>query len=84
MPRTIEISVSEELLHVLDERAKRSGVALEEYASALLSRDLSAPPTMSEVLEPFREAVAASGITDSELAQLFSEARDEAYGERRR
>ena len=84
MSRTIEISVSDELLQVLDDRAKQSGLPVEEYASALLSRDLAGPPTMSQVLEPFRQAVAASGITDSELAQLFGEARNEAYSERRR
>lgn len=83
MTHTIEIPVTEELLHLLDARARQSGLKREEYISTLLSRDLSGPPTLSEVLAPFREQVVASGTADEELAHLFSAAREEAFRETR-
>ncbi len=77
MARTIQISVSEDLLKLLDERAGRSGLDREAYVQALLSKDLGAS-ALSQILAPFREPVAASGISDKELAQLFAEAREDA------
>ena len=55
MPVTIEIAVSDDLLRVLDERAQRSGLKREDYVSELLSKDLAGPPTLAQVLRPFRE-----------------------------
>ena len=83
MTHTIEIPVTEELLRLLDARVRQSGLKREEYISTLLSRDLNGPPTLSEVLAPFRAQVAASGATDGELARLFRAAREEAYRETR-
>jgi len=83
MTHTIEIPVTEELLRLLDARVRQSGLKREEYISTLLSRDLTGPPTLSEVLAPFRAQVAASGATDEELAHLFWAAREEAYRETR-
>jgi len=83
MTRTIEIPITEELLRLLDARVRQSGLKREEYISTLLSKDLSGPPTLSEVLAPFREQVSASGATDEELAHLFSAAREEAFRETR-
>ena len=82
MPRTIEIPVSDDLLRLLDEKAQRSGLKREDYVSALLSKDLAGPPTLGQILKPFREQVAASGVTDEELGQLFTEARGDAHRER--
>jgi hypothetical protein len=39
----------------------------------LLSRD---------ILAPFRDKVASSGVSDEELNRLFSETREESYRER--
>jgi hypothetical protein len=39
-------------------------------------------PSISEILAPFREQVATSGLGDEELGRLFSQAREEAYRER--
>lgn len=83
MTHTIEIPVTEELLRLLDARVQQSGLKREEYISTLLSRDLSGPPTLGEVLAPFRAQVAASGATDEELAHLLGTAREEAYRETR-
>ena len=83
MARTIEIPVSDDLLRLLDERARRSGLKREDYVSALLSKDLAGPPTLAQVLAPFRKQVAASGVTDNELQQLFTQAREDPHRERR-
>ena len=82
MARTLEIHVSDDLLRLLDEKARRSGLKPEDYVSALLSKDLAGPPNLAEVLKPFREQVAASGVTDDELGQLFTQARDDAHRRR--
>jgi hypothetical protein len=79
MTRTIELPFSEDLLRLVDERAQTAGLPREEYIRAVLSRDVSGEPTLSEILAPFRDQVAASGISDEELERLFSKARDESY-----
>jgi len=83
MPRTIEISVPDHLLRLLDEKAERSGLGRNEYVSALLSKALSGPPTLAQILKPFRDQVAASGATDAELGRLFTQARQDAHRARR-
>ena len=82
MTRTIEIPIPEDLLRLLDERARSTGLKREEYIHALLSKDLTGAPSLSEILAPFRDQVAASGATEEELTQLFSATREEAYRER--
>jgi len=81
MPQTIEIPVSDDVLRRLDERARQSGLKREEYVCHLLSRDLNGPQTLSQVLAPYRAQVAASGISDEALMQLFSDAREELHRE---
>jgi hypothetical protein len=82
MPQTIEISVSEEMLQLLDEKARRSGLEREAYVSLLLSKDLSRPATLAQVLQPFRDQVNGSAITDAELDQILNQARDDMHGEK--
>jgi hypothetical protein len=79
MPRTIEIPVSDDLLRLLDEKARRCGLKREDYVSALLSKDLAGPLTLAQILKPLREQVAVSGVTDDELDQLLAEARKDAH-----
>ncbi len=71
MSRTIEIPVSDEMLHRLDEKARQSGLKREEYVAALLSTALAGPPTLTEILAPFRAQIIASGASDDELAKIF-------------
>ena len=80
--RTIEIPLPDELLQLVDERARTAGVPREAYIRAVLSRDVSAEPSISEILAPFRDQVESSGISDDALDQLFSEAREEARTDR--
>jgi hypothetical protein len=81
MARTIEIPVSAEMLRLLDEKALRSGLKREEYVSALLSKDLSGPLTLAQILKPFRDQVAGLAMTDGDLGQLLTEARQDAHRE---
>ncbi|HLK59553.1 MAG TPA: hypothetical protein VKU00_23525 [Chthonomonadaceae bacterium] len=79
---TIEVTgISEETLHLLDERIRQQGGDRSEYIRHLLNKDLHSP-TLSELLAPLRQQVAESGMSEEELDQLFLEAREEAYQER--
>jgi hypothetical protein len=79
MTRTIELPLPEELLRLVDERAQTAGLPREAYIRAVLSKDVSGEPSVSEILAPFRDEVAFSGIGDEELERLFSQAREESY-----
>jgi hypothetical protein len=83
MTQTIEIPIPDELLKLIDQRARRAGVEREEYIRAVLSRDVKTGPSLSELLAPFRAEVAASGMSNEELENLFAHARDESRRERR-
>jgi hypothetical protein len=78
MSLTIKVPIPDDLVPVLERKARSAGLEREEYAGAILSRELNAPQTLDEVLAAFREQVSASGITDPELDELFRTARDEA------
>jgi hypothetical protein len=79
---TIEVTgISEETLRLLDERVRQQGCDRAEYIRHLLDKDLHSP-TLSELLAPFRQQVAESGMSEKDLDQLFAEAREEAYQER--
>jgi len=82
MTRMIELPIPEELLRLVDERAETAGLPREAYIRAVLSKDVTGDPSVSEILAPFREQVAATGISDDELDRLFSQAREESYRER--
>ena len=84
MTRTIEVPIPDDLLQLVDERARKSGLKLEDYIRTVLSREVTGTPSISEILAPFREQVKTSGATDEDLARLFSTAREELYRERNR
>lgn len=75
----IEVTgISEETLRLLDERVRQRGGDRSGYVRQVLDKDLRSP-TLTELLAPFRQQVAESGVDDEELDQLFSEARDDVY-----
>ena len=82
MTRTIELPIPEELLRLVDESARTAGAPRKAYIRAVLSKDVRSEPSISEILAPFRDQVAGSGIGDEELDRLFSQAREESYRER--
>ena len=82
MTRTIEIPLPEELLKLVDEKAQSAGLKRDEYICAILSKDVTGEPSISEILTSFRDQVAASGIAGGELDHLFAAAREESFRER--
>jgi hypothetical protein len=72
MTQTIEIPIPEDLLRLVDERAQTAGLPREAYIRAVLSKDVGREPSVTEILAPFRNEVAGSGISDEELDRLFS------------
>ena len=82
MTRTIEIPLPDELLKLVDAKAQSAGLKREAYIRAVLSKDVTGEPSISEILTAFRDQVASSGVSDVELDRLFSEAREESHGKR--
>jgi hypothetical protein len=82
MTQTIEIPLPEELIRLVDAKAQSAGLKREAYIRAVLSRDVTGAPSISEALFSFRDQVTSSGISDAELEQLFNEAREESYRDR--
>ena len=81
MPITVDISDAQ-LEAKLREQASREGLPPEEYARRLVREAVQAS-TVDEVLAPFREQVAASGLSDEELDGLLNEIIRESRDERR-
>ena len=75
MSITVQVPIPEELIANLEQRAQNVGHQREQYLSQLFARELSSPPGLDEVLSGFRAEVKASGISDSELTDLFNQER---------
>lgn len=84
MTRTIELELPEELLSLLDAKARSAGIERGAYICAVLSNEVIGEPSINQVLAPFREQVRDSGISDEEQGRLFSDARDESHRARSR
>ena len=66
------------------QRAREAGTTPEEYARQLIEDGLSRKvATFDEILAPFRREVKESGMTDTELDELFTRARKEVFRKRR-
>jgi hypothetical protein len=80
---TLEITgLRSETLKALEEKARKFGKTMEEYARGLIEEDVSSDEmTLDEALAPFRRQVEESGITDEELDELFMQARRDYYRE---
>ena len=83
MSMTVEVPIPDDLIPRLEQKARSAGVDREQYVRALVSRDLAGPRTFDEILSGFREEVATSGVSDSELDQLFDSARQDSLAERK-
>ena len=83
MSLTVEIPIPDDLIPRLEPKARSAGLDREQYVLALVSRDLTGPRTFDDILGGFREAVAASGMTDPELDELFESARRDSVAERK-
>jgi hypothetical protein len=67
---------------VHSKKARTSGLKREDFIRAVLSREVTGVPSLSEILTPFRDQIAASGMSDEDLTRLFSTAREETFRER--
>ena len=81
MSMTIEVPIPDDLITRLDQKARSAGLDREQYVRALVSRELAGPRSFDEILGGFRGEVTASGISDSELDQLFDSARQDSLAE---
>ena len=79
---TVEIPIPDELLGVLESRARSAGLNRDEYIRALVRRDLTSGQRLHTILDPFRRQVAESAISDDELTELFASAREDVYREK--
>lgn len=83
MSMTVQVPIPDDLIPRLEQKARSAGLDREQYVRAIVSRDLAGPRTFDEILGGFREEVSASGISDSELDQLFERARQDSLAERK-
>ena len=83
MSMTIEVPIPDDMIPRLEQKARSAGLDREQYVRALVSRDLAGPRTFDEILGGFREEVVASGMSDSELDQLFESARQDSLAEQK-
>jgi len=74
---TIHVPFPDDQMAALRRKAEGLGVEVEKYISDLVARELQRPQSLNEVLAGFREQVAASGISDEELDELFIASRKE-------
>lgn len=78
MSVTIEVPIPDDLIPLLEQKARSAGLPRDEYVRVLISRELRGPRPLDEVLNEFRQEVTASGLSDAELTELFDNARDDA------
>lgn len=88
---TVTLELEPEVELTATEQAEEEGLLLAEYVESVVKetvlkrrrvRQLS-EKSFDEILKPFRDEVEASGITDNELDELFTEARREVAKARR-
>lgn len=79
MTLTIELSVAVE--RQLAERAAKTGQSAAALASELIERAVAPEKSFDEILAPFRQSFAESGMTDDELDALIEEAREDVWQE---
>jgi predicted DNA-binding protein len=75
---TITIRLPEETERKLTERAEEHGQPVEVYVVGLIENDLAPTADMpfDQLLDPVRREFERSGITDAELDDLFTAARE--------
>jgi hypothetical protein len=94
-PMYLTLQLPPETEAKLQQIAARSGLSVERFVQLLVEKEIqggngtSSPPSppristaFDEALAPFRQEVAASGMTDDELLQFFEEVREEVWREK--
>lgn len=70
----ISVNIPEGTERLLSEQAALRGQTVESYAVELIRKGINNGRTFAEILAPFRDQVAASGLTDGEMEELFESA----------
>jgi hypothetical protein len=78
---TLTIELPEAVKRQLAERAGHEGKTVETLASELIVKAVTPERTLDEILAPFREEFAQSGMTETEWDALIEEAREEVWQE---
>jgi plasmid stability protein len=80
MSLTIELSPQTEKR--LAERAAEAGKTVELLAREILEKDVAKEKTLDEILAPFRQSFAESGMSEEDLDALVEAAREEIWQEK--
>jgi plasmid stability protein len=76
---TLTIALPEAVEWQLAKRAEHEGKTVEALARELIEKAVAPEKTLNEILTPFRQSFAESGMTDQELDSLVEKARKEIW-----
>lgn len=79
---TVTIQLKPETEKALKKKAADNKCDLNGYLMKIIEKEVSQPPTLDEILEPFRREVEESGITDEEFDAFVDEIREDVYQEK--
>ncbi len=78
---SLVISLSSELEEKLRRRAGELGMDADTFARKAVEEKLRGPRSLDEILAPFRQQVAQSGMTDQQADEFYESLRDEVWQE---
>ena len=78
---SLVITLPSHLEEKLRQRAAEVGKDALAFACEAIEEKLHGPRSLDEILAPFREQVAQSGMTDQEMDEFYEGLRDEAWGQ---
>lgn len=81
---TVTIELKPETEAILQKRASAQGCDVARYVQSLVEKEARSPRSFDEILAPLRREVEASGITERELDDLFTEARRKVFQAKQR
>lgn len=79
---SVTIDLPAELEQSVRQHAARSGQDVQAFVVQAVQEKLAKAQTFANLSAPFAAAVAASGLDEAELDQLFEEARTEVWQEK--
>lgn len=88
---TVTVDLSPEIEAKIKTQAEKGGVKFEDYVKSLLEEasirheklEALSEKSFDEILAPVRQGFQESGLSEDELTELFEEAREEVYQERK-
>jgi hypothetical protein len=80
----LTITVSDDAKSALEQRARERGFTdAKHYVERLIQTDLLAGKSFDEILAPIRQSFQEGEMSEDEITNLFEEAREEIYQERK-